>query len=801
MLKNKLWLFQIPFVALYTGAYLITEQGLQGGMTGFWADKVYPNLQRVTTVLHDAKFRFRGPQKPKNNIVIIDVNSNAIDKYGRWPWHRDIIARLIDNTFAAGAKVVGLDIVFSEQDPRVSEDLKQFLTSKGMADQLSVFETDNELTATIARYRDRLVLGMATEALCHPNRAYRGIVMKVPPEGGEPKPTVDFDADECPVGPESPEVAQSTPQNFDKFALSNIVTPPDFDSWKTPIWNALTFLPNIDMYNDVAVHSALFSAFPDQDQVIRRAPLFVESNRKFYATLPFEMARVGLDEKIDVKFNNSSGIERLTFAKSGREIPVTTLGGLEINFRGGSHSFTYVPAEEMLDTSTPVFKDEVNRRVANVAKTDVLKDAYAIIGVSALGVFDMRAFPMDHNVPGVEGHANVLDNLLSGDMMVPSYRSHRTWILCVMVFGALLFAYAVQRLEAVPALILFMAVFFGFGFADFKILFEQNISLNSTFFYLELFTIFFVILAAKYVIEERSKKFVRSAFAKYVAPAVVDSILKDPEKLQVGGLKKDLTIMFSDIRSFTTFSEKMDAPKLAHFLNDYLGIMTKIVFANEGTLDKYIGDAIMAFWGAPLDQPQHAANACKAAQAMMKALHENKERWLKDFNVDVNIGVGINSGPVNVGNMGSTNNFSYTVIGDHVNLSSRLEGLTKEYGVSILTTRFTFDEIVKASGEIPAHRVLDNTKVKGKKNAVELIQVLDRPMQKEGLELFAEGRKLYLAQEWDQAIGKFREANSILAVSVEKPDGPSHLFIERCEEFKKNPPGKDWDGSWEMHHK
>jgi adenylate cyclase len=370
-----------------------------------------------------------------------------------------------------------------------------------------------------------------------------------------------------------------------------------------------------------------------------------------------------------------------------------------------------------------------------------------------------------------------------------------------MVFGALLFAYAVQRLEAVPALILFMAVFFGFGVADFKVLFEQNISLNSTFFYLELFTIFFVILAAKYVIEERSKKFVRSAFAKYVAPAVVDSILKDPEKLQVGGLKKDLTIMFSDIRSFTTFSEKMDAPKLAHFLNDYLGIMTKIVFANEGTLDKYIGDAIMAFWGAPLDQPQHAANACKAAMAMMKALHENKERWLKDFNVDVNIGVGINSGPVNVGNMGSTDNFSYTVIGDHVNLSSRLEGLTKEYGVSILTTRFTFDEITKANGDVPPHRVLDNTKVKGKKNAVELIQVLDRPMQKEGLEMFAEGRKLYLAQEWDQAIAKFREANSILAVSVEKPDGPSHLFIERCVEFKKNPPGKDWDGSWEMHHK
>jgi adenylate cyclase len=259
--------------------------------------------------------------------------------------------------------------------------------------------------------------------------------------------------------------------------------------------------------------------------------------------------------------------------------------------------------------------------------------------------------------------------------------------------------------------------------------------------------------------------------------------------------------MFSDIRSFTTFSEKMDAPKLAHFLNDYLGIMTNIVFANQGTLDKYIGDAIMAFWGAPLDQPMHAGNACSAAMAMMKALHENKARWKTEFDVDVNIGVGINSGPVNVGNMGSSDNFSYTVIGDHVNLSSRLEGLTKAYGVSILTTRFTFDEIVKAGGSLPPHRILDNVKVKGKKNAVELIQVLDRPLAKEGLVVFEEARQLYLGQRWDQAIDKFREANSYLAFSADQPDGPCDVFIERCTEFKANPPAKDWDGDWEMHSK
>ncbi|MGZ3699822.1 MAG: adenylate/guanylate cyclase domain-containing protein, partial [Bdellovibrionota bacterium] len=323
---------------------------------------------------------------------------------------------------------------------------------------------------------------------------------------------------------------------------------------------------------------------------------------------------------------------------------------------------------------------------------------------------------------------------------------------------------------------------------------------NTSFLYLEVGTIFFLTVAAKYVAEERSKKFIKGAFAKYVAPAVVDGILKDPSKLSVGGEKKELTIMFSDIRSFTTFSERLDAKALAALLNDYLGTMTGIVFAHEGTLDKYIGDAIMAFWGAPLDQPKHAANACKAAIGMMKALNENTDRYKATYGVDVKIGIGINSGMVNVGNMGSTQNFAYTVIGDHVNLSSRLEGLTKYYGVAILTTRFTMDDIKQAGEGLPPNRVLDFVKVKGKKTAVELIQVLDRELDPKGLELFQEGRKLYSEQKWDDATEKFKAAGKLLAHG-ESPDGPCEMYLERCRDFKVTPPENGWDGSWEMHSK
>jgi adenylate cyclase len=197
----------------------------------------------------------------------------------------------------------------------------------------------------------------------------------------------------------------------------------------------------------------------------------------------------------------------------------------------------------------------------------------------------------------------------------------------------------------------------------------------------------------------------------------------------------------------------------------------------------------MAFWGAPLDQPNHAENACRAAVAMMKALDENKERFRKQYGVDVEVGVGLNSGTVSVGNMGSNENFAYTVIGDHVNLASRLEGLTKYYGAGIVTSRFSFETIEKAMGTLPPHRILDLVKVKGKKNAVELIEVFSKPM--------SQARAYYSRQHWDLATEHFQKVCAMLGGK----DGPSEMYLERIAGLRANPPGKDWDGTWEMHSK
>lgn len=777
-MKNRVWMLSLPIVALFTFAFWVGEQGVDGNLTNrFLRENVFPSVRVVEGWFTNTKFKLRGPQPPKNKIVVVEVDNNSIAQFGRWPWHRDYTAFLIDKVFEAGAKVVGLDIVFSEPDVRVPEALAEELKKAKLGHLVNQFETDLALEATFARHQEKLVTGFTTDLTCQP--IYRAGI------------------EECPL--EDPEVQAVHPAGFKKFTYDE-VKGPKFDILMSPLMSMALLIPNMESYNAVTLHSGYFNAFPDADGYIRRSNLVMMGNGIPYASLPMQMAKLALDEKLGLEFDDRHRVKRVYFAKTGREIPTTPLGVMEVNFRGGSFTFPYVSALELM-TDSPTVK--VTRGLASIQdepREAILKDAFVLIGISALGVFDMRAFPFDSNVPGVEGHANILDNLLSGDMIAHGSSSGaRIFLFLLMTLGAVGFAFAAQKLEAVPGLILFVAVMAGLSVTDLKLLFANQHNWNTGFLYLELFAIFVVTIAVKYVLEERNKKFVRGAFARYVAPAVVDSILKDPTKLTVGGNKKDLTIMFSDIRSFTTFSEKLDPKVLSNFLNDYLGLMTDIVFEFGGTLDKYIGDAVMAFWGSPLDQPEHALNACKAAAKMQRVLAENQQRYKDTYGIDVNAGIGINSGAVTVGNMGSSRIFAYTVLGDHVNLASRLEGLTKYYAAGVLTTRFTFDMIEGAGLQLPPHRVLDFVKVKGKKKAVELIEVLSQEIPADGLKVFQEARELYSQQKWDEAIAKFELAKKLCAPQSPEGDGPSQMFIDRIrDEMKPNSPGPNWDGSYEM---
>jgi adenylate cyclase len=310
---------------------------------------------------------------------------------------------------------------------------------------------------------------------------------------------------------------------------------------------------------------------------------------------------------------------------------------------------------------------------------------------------------------------------------------------------------------------------------------------------LTMMTIYLGITVYRYVTEEREKKKIRGAFQYYLTPSVVNEILKDPAKLKLGGDKKHLSVMFSDIRGFTTISEKLSPEELVRLLNEYLTAMTDIVFKYEGLLDKYIGDAIMAVFGAPLEQPDHALRACRTGLEMMAKLQELRAKWAAEGRPDVDIGVGINSGDMVVGNMGSEMRFDYTVMGDSVNLASRLEGTNKEYGTHIILSEFTY-EIVKA--ELYC-RELDAVRVKGKKRPVRLYELLgerrDAAQWQPWVEPFETGLAEYRAGRWDEAMAAFNKVQEI------RPgDYPAQLYVERCTALKAHPPEGEWDGVFTM---
>ena len=297
--------------------------------------------------------------------------------------------------------------------------------------------------------------------------------------------------------------------------------------------------------------------------------------------------------------------------------------------------------------------------------------------------------------------------------------------------------------------------------------------------------------------QEKEKQVIKGAFQQYLAPSVIDELLKNPDKLKLGGEKKELTIFFSDIRGFTTLSEKLTPEQLVQLLNEYLSEMTDIVLKKNGLVDKYIGDAIMAFWGAPLDNPKHAESAAETVIEMKRKLEELQKNWKTRGMPVVNIGVGLNTGNVIVGNMGSKQRFDYTVMGDTVNLASRLEGTTKEYGVLSIVSESTYDKI-KDKGFVC--RELDFIKVKGKNKPIKIFELIEKEDQintvdRKFIKTFEEGLNDYRSRKWDAALKNFEAALKM------KDDLSSKNFIDRCKEYKKNPPPKDWDGSFTMTHK
>ncbi len=772
-MKTKLWFLQLTIVIATTFAvFALSEQG-SGVITNFQVrEVVYPGLTGVANFFSDLKFRIRGATGPKNGkIVIVNIDDASIRAFGRWPWHRDVMAELLDKTFLAGAQVVGLDMVFSEPDVRVSDQMYAQLEKHKLGYLKSQVETDPLLAQVISKYADRLVLGWAPQGSCQPHFST---------------------SDQCPLIDHSDEITY--PDQFEKFAVSEQI-PKELAVTRTPLVSSYDLLDNIEIFNAVAKHSGFFQAFPDRDGVIRRAPLVQVVQGKIFPSLSLEMLRLIKAAEIKIELGSDGRIDSLYLKNSEQKIATTKVGFIEFNSRGPGYSFPYVSALDVLAIGENV---EGEQLISSRKAAEKLKGAYVLVGVSALGAADLRAFTFDKIVPGVEGHATILDNLLSDDYI----RRNSNWLTYLLVFGGgLLFCFALRKLESVQGLLVLIGLLSAAALIDFQFFFLRNLDFNLGFFYLEISIIFLITSMAKYILEEKDRKFIKNAFSRYVSPALVNSIIAEPGKLVLGGEKKNLTILFSDIRGFTTFSESVDAQALSLFLNDYLGKMTGIIFEKKGTLDKYIGDAVMAFWGAPLSLTSPASLACAAAIEMAKLVQRDHDKFLQTYGIELKLGIGVNTGPVNVGNMGSAENFSYTVIGDHVNIASRVESLTKHYGVSILTTRYTIDAILAEGELLPTYRTVDFVKVKGKTQVIEIVQLFDVEPSRESLDLFKAGHQAYLDRKWTDAVLLFTQSNGLIEKTNGRADIPSQLYIQRCQALIQNPPSSAWAGVWEMQEK
>ncbi len=563
---------------------------------------------------------------------------------------------------------------------------------------------------------------------------------------------------------------------------------------------------NIPMMIQGTKHSGYFNAFPDKDGTIRSANLVVRYGNQYVPSMALKSVmlakNLGLLLKLDqdpmepdAKRITSISLTDPETAEEVKNIPVDAQGRMLINYAGSNYSFPHMSVAELFndkETALVSQRSEGKPHEFEVNKAEWIKDKIFLFGATAIGIYDLRVTPFSENFPGPEIHTNIIDNLLQEDYLLKA-STEPTYMLITLTIIGLALSSLISYLGAITGMLISAGSLFIVYFYDKIFLFKNGVVTTIVFPLFLIGVLYIALTFYKYLTEERKKKELRGTFAKYVSPSVVNEILKDPSNIELGGKKQRMTVMFSDVRGFTTISEKLEPTKLGDILNMYLTPMTRLVFDYKGTLDKYMGDAIMAFWGAPISFPDHAIQACHCALKMMIKLKDLNKQFEALNLPHIDIGIGINTGDMSVGNMGSDIVRSYTVMGDSVNLGSRLEGINKEYGTHIIISEFTYQEVKDHF----VCREVDWVRVKGKKLPVKIYELIGEKTAdqklKEKIEHFKAGFDFYHEKLWDKALEAFN-----LTLNVDPNDYTSKLYVKRCMDYKVEPPPEDWDGVFEM---
>jgi adenylate cyclase len=662
-----------------------------------------PFLESFDRIFYDLRFHMH-QTVPDDRVVIVAVDEESIDRYGRWPWSRATLLKLLETITSDEPAVVALDIVFSEKE------------NAGVDGRMAGFLREHE--NVVAGYFFRNESRAARKHEGEPYLKYSRY--KVLKGGTKSKSIPSFN---------NPEV-------------------------------------NIAAIQEAAGRSGYFNFFPDPDGVYRTVPLVAAYGGDYYPPLSIQALQAALDEDA-VLWLDTSGVRGVYLG--GRSIPVGMDGSVQLNFYGPGGTIASYSAGRVMDKKIP---------------PGTFKDKTVFIGVTELGIADLRSAPTDATLPGVELHATFVSNFLKTEFISRGVWAAVFEVSFILITPLLLIYLSKVRGRLIwEATALLSAIYLALDYFSFV---RLRIPLYTVYPLLSLFFGAATGQAYRTVVIQRKARFVKKAFSSYLAPELVDVISKNPEILRLGGQKREITCMFSDIRGFTSISEILQPTELVNVLNESLGPCTDIILRHRGMLDKYMGDAIMALFNVPLDVDRHTDRAVSAACEMVLGLYALNESWKDRKWPRIDIGIGINRGDAVVGNMGTKARFDYTAIGDAVNLASRLEGLNKLYGTRIIISEFAKAALTGTFQMLP----LDYVRVKGKKEPITIYGVFP-----EGDEMyqalrgaFEETLKKYYARGFQEALAEFQRLDAGFHCKL------LEVYIERCFDFIVTPPPADWDG-------
>ncbi len=710
-------------------------------------------LERLDNIIYDSRLRATMPRTLDDRVVIVDIDEKSLSEVGRWPWGRNRLAELTDELFdRQKIALLGFDIVFAEPDEssglkRLRELAQNELRDQpGFVDKLRQMESSLDYDAMFAKSLEGrpVVLGYYL--------------------------TGDRDGHTSGVLPEPV---------MDKSALQG--RPIKFTTWDG-------YGSNIATIAKAAPIAGHFNPIPEKDGVVRSLPLIADYQGKYYESLSLAMFRLlaGLPTvspgfpKERMLARTYQGLESIQLKLGGKTlaIPVDEQVSALIPFRGlggpKGGSFRYVSAASLLDQSIP---------------PESLRDKIVLVGTTAPGLQDLRVTPVGEVYPGVEAHANVISGLLDGTTLVkPDYAVG--YEVVVLLVSGLVLAFALPLITATRAVILSVLVLAAVAGLNLWLYLGSGLVLPLASALVMGVTAFALNMSYGYFVESRSKRELAQLFGTYVPPELVDEMVKDPDSYSMEATNREMTVMFCDMRGFTKMSEQMEPLQLQALLNGVFTRLTGIIRANRGTIDKYMGDCVMAFWGAPVETSEHAHLAVKSAMEMANAVRGINEEHRAKGIPEIGIGIGVNTGNMCVGDMGSNIRKSYTVIGDAVNLGSRLEGLSKIYGVDTVVSE-SARKLAPAFG----WQELDLVRVKGKDQAVAIFWPV-APNNRIGAETEAELKtwasflKAYRAQDWDQC--------DLLMLNLLRMNAKKylyHLYSERVASMRLLPFDLEWDGA------